>query len=251
MIIPGLVSITFRKLSVDEVIELASSCGLRSIEWGADVHVKPDDPAAARGVGERTRAAGLTVSSYGSYYRAGERPESFDAILETARSLGAPRIRVWAGRKDAHLHTSEERCAVTDDLGRIAGLAAMAGIGIALEFHGGTLTSSAESAAALLRDLDDMQVKSYWQIRVDATPEEALSDLHLLAPWLCHAHVFQWHPGSARHPLADGADVWPRYLAALAALARPIHAQLEYVLGDAPAQVRADAATLRDLISRV
>ena len=251
MIIPGLVSITFRKLSVDELIALVAGCGLKSIEWGADVHVKPGDLDAARGVGERTRAAGLLVSSYGSYYRAGERPESFAAILETARALGAPRIRVWAGLKDAHLHTVEERRAVVDDLRRIAGLAGGVGIGIAVEFHGNTLTSSAESAAALLRELDDVQVKSYWQTRVDATPEEALTDLKLLAPWLCHAHVFHWQPGVARHPLAAGEAVWARYLAALAALGRPIHAQLEYVLGDAPEQLHADAATLRELIARV
>ena len=39
----GLTSVSFRKLSVDEVIALAKKAGVDGIEWGSDVHVPPND----------------------------------------------------------------------------------------------------------------------------------------------------------------------------------------------------------------
>lgn len=250
-LIPGLVSITFRSLAPDDIIALAAANGLRSIEWGADAHVKVGDLEFARRVGDRTREAGLIVSSYGSYYRAGHDGATFESILKTAVAMGAPRIRIWAGQQDAGVADAAYRAAVTRDVRRVTELARRAGLRVALEFHGGTLTSSADSAAALLNDLRDVHLESYWQPRVDATPDEALADLRLLAPWIQHAHVFAWWPALERHPLADGAERWTRYLTALAALARPIHVQLEYVKDNRPEQLPPDAATLLRLIQSI
>ena len=39
----GLVSISFRSLSVDEIIDLVKDAGLEAIEWGRDVHAPCDD----------------------------------------------------------------------------------------------------------------------------------------------------------------------------------------------------------------
>ena len=38
----GLVSISFRKLSPEEVISAAAAAGLKAIEWGSDVHAPRD-----------------------------------------------------------------------------------------------------------------------------------------------------------------------------------------------------------------
>lgn len=246
---PGLVSITFRALSPEDIIALASRAGLAAIEWGADVHVPPDKLARARQVAQATRDAGLAVSSYGSYYRAGQEPHAFGDLLRTAVALGAPRLRVWAGTQDAHAADAATRRAITDDLRRIARLAAADGVRIALEFHGGTLTSDAASAVALLRDLAGEAVDSYWQPRVGASTVAVQQDLEALAPWIQHVHVFQWGPAGERHPLADGAAAWPPRLAALAALGRPLQLQLEYVKDDRPDQLIEDAATLHRWLS--
>src|ERR1700761_6585245 len=102
MLTPGLVSITFRKLSPEEVIALCVEAEVRCIEWGGDVHVPPGDVARAREVGHLTREAGLEVAAYGSYYRLGpNEPGSFEAVMASAAALGAPTIRGWAGRKGA------------------------------------------------------------------------------------------------------------------------------------------------------
>jgi sugar phosphate isomerase/epimerase len=246
-LIAGLVSITFRALEPAAIMALAQRCGLRAIEWGADVHVPPGDLARARLVAQQMSGSGLLVSSYGSYYRAAREPESFADVLRAAVALGAPRIRVWAGSLDAEKASPEERLAVVKDLRRIVALAAREDVRLAVEFHGGTLTSNAGSAVALLDEVPDCD--TYWQPRVGVSPEAALADLVALAPRLCHAHVFHWGADGARHALADGVDAWPRYLRVLSALKRPLHVQLEYVKGDQPEQLVADAATLCAWIS--
>jgi 3-dehydroshikimate dehydratase len=247
-LIPGLVSITFRALTPEAIIALVQEAGLVSIEWGADVHVTPGDITTATTVGARTREAGLVVSSYGSYYHAGsDDPDAFAPILQSAVALGAPRIRVWTGRMDAADATPAHRHHVVDDLRRIVALAARHGIRIAAEFHSGTLSSTADSACAVLKDVPGLD--SYWQVRVGATPAEALADLAVLAPYICHAHVFHWRSIPDRLPLCDGADAWSRYLRELALRKDPTHVQLEYVAGDRPDQFLADAATLRYWVS--
>ncbi len=96
MLTPGLCSVTFRQLDPPALLDLAARAGLAAVEWGADVHVPVGDLATARDVAARTADAGLAVASYGSYWRAG--PEDVGPVLATARALGAPRVRVWAGR---------------------------------------------------------------------------------------------------------------------------------------------------------
>ena len=71
MIQGGLVSASFRALAPGEIVDLVAQAGLAGIEWGGDVHVPHGDVACAREVYRRTVDAGLTVCSYGSYYRAG------------------------------------------------------------------------------------------------------------------------------------------------------------------------------------
>ncbi|MEL7086971.1 MAG: hypothetical protein AAGL98_00775 [Planctomycetota bacterium] len=67
MILPGLVSVTFRKLTPTQICELAADAGLQGIEWGGDVHVPAGDVGAAKAVAALTRARGLAVAAYGSY----------------------------------------------------------------------------------------------------------------------------------------------------------------------------------------
>ena len=64
----GLTSVSFRKLSVDEVIDLAKKAKVDGIEWGSDVHVPETDVDGAIDVARKTREAGLEVLSYGSYF---------------------------------------------------------------------------------------------------------------------------------------------------------------------------------------
>ena len=66
-LIDGSESVTFRKKSPREIIELARKAGLDGIEWGGDVHAT--SPEAAKEI--RRMMEELSVFSLGSYYNAG------------------------------------------------------------------------------------------------------------------------------------------------------------------------------------
>lgn len=251
---PGLVSITFRAHSPERIADLAVANGLRGIEWGGDIHVPHGDRAAAAKVRQITMDAGLEIAAYGSYFRAGDRRGSavrFDAVLESAVALGAPVVRIWAGVRGSELCDPDERERVVEAICSAAQAAAKEGIGIALEFHGGTLTDCRASAVDLLRQLPE-NVSSYWQPRTEAAPAERMADLNAVAPWLSHLHVFAWQAGergTVRHPLQTAADEWAGYFDRARELGGKRFAMLEFVASDDPENLAADARTLRNLLS--
>jgi sugar phosphate isomerase/epimerase len=251
MIHPGLVSITFRKLDPTEIIRLVVQAGLKGIEWGGDIHVPHGNLDAARQVGEQTREAGLCVAAYGSYYRAGHgEPVPFETILETARALEAPVIRVWAGNVGSDKADDTYRRQVADDLRCAAAMAQEVGIRVACEFHAQTLTDTPGSAQALFESVNHPALGSYWQPPVGLSREDCLGGLRTVAPWLSHLHVFTWDRGTAqRLKLSQGNADWRAYLDAAGKIDGDRYAMLEFVREDDPEQFLADAATLREYLA--
>jgi xylose isomerase-like TIM barrel protein len=248
----GLCSVTLRALTVDQVVELTAAAGLDGIEWGADVHVAPGDLRAAGGARSATEAAGLRVASYGSYHRAGEDdPAGFAAVLDSARALGAPRIRIWAGAMPSAAMAPAQRVAVAIAARDAAERAAADGIEVAFEFHGGTLTDEAGSALELLEAVDRVGVRSYWQPPQDLPDHEALAGLRRLLGVVSAVHVFSWWPGSERRRLAEREELWRNAFALLATRAAPVDALLEFVPDDDPALVGEEARTLTRWLSGV
>jgi len=253
MIIPGLVSVTFRKLSPAEIVALVRQAGLNCIEWGGDIHVPHGDCARAREVRQLTLAAGLTVAAYGSYYKLHQSEAAglpFAAVLETALALGAPTIRVWAGALSSATADAVHRAAVAADARRIADLAQAAGITISSEYHGGTLTDTNASAQTLLKEIQHPNFFTYWQPHNGVPVEPNLAGLRAILPRLTNVHCFHWLlANNERRPLAEGADIWRQYFAIVKASGRDHSALLEFVDGDAPANFLRDAATLRQLLA--
>ncbi len=209
--------------------------------WGGDTHVPHGDLEAARRVGEMTRDAGLEVAAYGSYYRAGHDDElAFERVLPCAAVLGAPLIRVWAGKQSSADADEDYRDRVVNDLRRICEMAK--NIDIALEFHENTLTDTAASARRLLENIDCPNIRTLWQPPVNATREECLADLQTIKLWLANLHVFQWR-GNERRPLEEGENDWRDYLAA-ANNEETRYALLEFVADDEPENFRRDAKAL-------
>ncbi|MCX7045215.1 MAG: TIM barrel protein [Candidatus Sumerlaeota bacterium] len=257
MIRSGLVSITFRKFSPSMIVFWACRAKLEGIEWGGDVHVPHGDIVAAREVTALTRNAGLAVAAYGSYYRLGEEaPDFFPRVLETAQTLGAPIIRVWAGRKGSKDADGGYRRMVSEDGRRIAELAREAGIRIVCEWHGGTLTDTADSARALFDAVNHPNFQTYWQPHQRMPYEQCLRDMDAALPRLAGLHVFQWDLQTvAKQPLSEGESVWPAYLRKAAKAANnqsgDLFALLEFVIADNPNQMLRDAATLREWIKEL
>jgi len=250
----GLVSITFRKLTPAQIVNLVAQGGLEGIEWGGDVHVPHGDIQRAQVVRRMTADAGLAVAAYGSYYRldASEREGlEFATVLETAVALGAPTIRVWAGGKGS-ADADEAHWQEIIQLSRcIADMADAAGIDIAYEFHGGTLTDTNETALRLVREVNHPRVKTYWQPATDRSEVVRLEGLRSVLPWLANIHAFYWRPDFAhRCLLREGLASWTEYLQVAATTGHDHWVMIEFVRDDSPAAFLEDAAALKELIGR-
>lgn len=249
MIVPGLVSVTLRQHSVDEVVGLAAESGLQALHWGGDVHVPVGDRVAARWAATRCAREGIEIEGYGSYYVAGSSdPAGFPEVLETACALGAPRLRVWAGGAASAGSSPAQRAAVVDDLRRCADAAGNRGLALVLEYHPRTLTDELSSALRLFEQVDHEALASYWQPGADPNVRESRSEVVNLLPKLTGAHVFSWGPGgyTDRLALAEHHVLWRGVLDELGADGGRRHALLEFVQDDAPRNLRRDAHTLLD-----
>jgi sugar phosphate isomerase/epimerase len=247
----GLVSVTFRKRSPAEVVELVAGAGLDCIEWGGDVHCPHGDTARAAEIKQLTEDAGLRVSAYGSYYRlAEENPFSMENVVASARALGAPTIRVWAGRQGSAEADAGYRARVIEESRRAAELAAGAGITVSYEYHGNTLTDTNDSALALLREVDHENIRTFWQPPNGMETGYRLAGLKNVKPWMSSVHIFTWDAENRRLPLAEGESWWPLFLAEAGAVPGDHDVLMEFVADDRPENFERDAQVLKRWLER-
>lgn len=249
---PGLCSIAFRSRPIDEVAVLAADSGLAGIEWGGDVHVPPGDDQATRRALDACEAVGLACPSYGSYLVAGrDDADAAGPVVDTASRLGATAIRVWAGATGSMEADDDQRAVVIQTLRAWCDRASDAGLRVGLEYHAGTLTDTAASTLALIEAVDSPALWTYWQPRDGDAGAHDVAELRAVGAHLAHVHVFWWRSWLDRSPLADGEGFWRDALATTVAYdAWPADrwAHIEFVRGDDPDQLRADAAALRSWV---
>ncbi|HBL40908.1 MAG TPA: hypothetical protein DDY98_04785 [Ruminococcaceae bacterium] len=218
MLIGGLVSVSFRSLSCEEIIEIAKQSGLHAIEWGSDVHVPLGDTKRAAEVYEKTVSAGLTVSSYGTYYKLGLIPDrtsrlaEYEKIRANAKALHTDIVRIWAGTKGSAAVTEQERKEWVREAVFLAEQAEKDGLQLCFECHPNTLTDELDSARTLLREIDRENVKMYWQPNQHKTFAENQAYLKAILPFVTNLHVFNWH-GEAKQPLAYAKNEWESFFA--------------------------------------
>jgi 3-dehydroshikimate dehydratase len=253
MITPGLVSITFRKLSPPEIIKLVTEVDFKVIEWGGDVHVPHGDTQQAEKVARWTGDAGLSVAAYGSYYRLATPDQpAFESIIETAVALGAPTIRVWAGKMGSAEADESYLQQVYDEAYQIAEMAKEHKLSISFEFHDGTLTDTTLSAIQLMEAVQHENLGMYWQPPHRLSQEERTASLVRILPYLTNMHVFQWHRNHpnprTRYALQEGGPEWRIFLDHLKKADGNHAGMLEFVQDDDPDCFRRDARTLHSWI---
>lgn len=247
-IMTGLTSITFRKLSVDEIIRLVKKCGLDGIEWGSDIHVPAGDTQTAKIVQEKTVGAGLKVLSYGSYFHAGEYEnptQEIEKVLESAQALGAPTIRIWAGKQGSAVAKTSYREKVVSQISLACEMAKKIGIKIATEYHRNSLTDSLESTKLLFSQVNNTNMFTYWQPNPDINFDEQLHEIDHLKEKICTYHVFSWEKGNIRLPLSDLRAQWEEYCKKISP--DTINMIIEFVKDDSTEQFEADAKALLEL----
>ncbi len=247
MLIPGLVSVTFRKLSRTEIAGLMVNAGLSAIEWGGDVHV-PSDAEEFEMETALTEAMHFSsqgkfyIASYGSYYRC---ENSHDADLGTAVSLEAPNIRVWAGTRGSADADDAYRAKIVRHIRRLCEEAKTHNMTVSTEFHGGTLTDHYESCVRLINDVAMDNFCTYWQPNQFRDEDYNIAALNAVLPWLSNVHVFTW-AGRDKFPLADGTEKWKRYIDILRTHGGTHHMLMEFVCDDTVEQFYRDAETLHE-----
>lgn len=241
MLIPGLVTVTFRPFSREEVAETAAKAGLRRLEWGGDIHVPPGDDRAAEDAVRLTALHGLEIDTYGSYFRCMP-GEDAGAVVGTAEKLGARNLRVWAGQKGSAEISEEERGAVVSGIRAVCRMVPR-GMTVSTEFHQATLTDRFESAVRMAEEVGEENFRLYWQ------PNQFMDDAYNLAavkaclPYLSNVHVFSWSDHD-RFPLADGERMWRQYIEIVASDGSDHGLFLEFTCDGSAEQLYRDAETL-------
>ena len=248
----GIVSVTFRQKTIDEILSLCRATGLDSIEVGSDVHAPKENLALCAEIAEKARESGVSIVSYGTYYKLGQYPDAkaeFSAYIAAAKALGTSNLRIWAGVRNSQDVSEPERAALTAEARLCADLAAAGGMTLSFEYHGGTLTNTSESALRLMRELDRPNAYLYWQPNQYQDISFNTAALRSVLPYVSNVHVFAWDARSGpciRFPLADHAGAWKQYLDILASDKKDRALLLEFVKDDSDAQLREDAKTLID-----
>nr|WP_321306948.1 TIM barrel protein [uncultured Sphaerochaeta sp.] len=246
MLIPGLVSITCKQYTPQEILDLCSKTGLRAIEWSENWHLKAGDLKQAIHIGNSTRNAGLEVAAYGSYIRLGE-SGNINASMESAAALGAPVIRIWGGKKSSSVLLETELNEMVEQAENLAMQAKQYNLVVALEWHKETITDTNESALKFLDRVNMVNFKTLWQPTQALSVEERLQGLKMVQDKLMNLHVYHWNE-TGRRPLEEGAPEWKLYLQSVEPKKKH-YALLEFVKDDDIDQLVKDSMTLLSWIS--
>lgn len=160
----GVASVTFRNKSMSEVVEIAKKAGVSYIEWGSDVHVQTaEDAKKARELCDKN---GITICSYGSYYRVGSRErENWEQLCKNAEIMGASSVRVWLGSKDSEKTEEDEYKNLLEDLTHICNTAEKYNLLVCPECHDKTFNNNTSAIIRLKKDLNKDNFRTYFQSR--------------------------------------------------------------------------------------
>ncbi|MBN2851237.1 MAG: TIM barrel protein [Clostridia bacterium] len=249
MLKSGLVSISFRKLKVDEIIAMVKKAHLKAIEWGSDVHVLPGDYETAAEVHEKCLQNDIVCPSYGSYYRIGTylHPKAeFEKIIKSAEILNCQTIRVWAGTLATHEASESHWQTIIKETKMLCEMAQDAGLSVSFEFHGNTLTDNVDDTIKLMNSVNEKNLFTYWQPPVGLALEKNKEDILKLQDKISNVHVFYWRDRE-RLALQEGLKEWNEYFELLSN--KKGYAMLEFVKEDSITQFFEDSKTLKELLN--
>lgn len=179
----GMTSLTLKNESITNVVKIAKEAGIEGIEWGvSDKHMKLCDEKSAEEIRKASSEYGVEIFSLGSYCYMEEREEC-DVALETAVLLGAPIIRIWAGKLPPYECDDEYRDKIISNTIYMANKAREHNIVLGFEYHPWTLTETADDAIALISEINKDNVGLYWQPSSKISLEENILDRNKVMPY--------------------------------------------------------------------
>lgn len=211
----GLVSVSFRKHTPEEIIKAVKEAGLSCIEWGSDIHAPCRDTERLLDIVRLQTEYGIECSSYGTYFRLGHTPiEELPRYISAAKMLGTNILRLWCGTKSGANMTAEERENLFAVCRQAAAMAEEQGVILCMECHHGTFTERPEDTVALMEAVNSPHFRMYWQPFQWLDSDGSLKIAQTVSPYAEHIHVFNWK-GSQKLSLAEAVDTWRVYLSVL------------------------------------
>lgn len=243
----GVVSVSFRPLSPEEILQGMVKAGLKCIEWGSDVHAPCTDEARLNELVELMKKYDITCPSYGSYFRLGITPiEELPAYLKAAKKLGTNTVRIWAGRAPVEEQTPAFRQEVIQLARQAAKMAEEEGVILCTECHRGFITEKAEYALELMEGVNSPCFRTYWQPNPYTSIEENVAYIRMLKPYIENLHVFHW-PNGEKASLHAGIESWKTYMKEFAGEEKTL--LLEFMYDDQITTLPSEADALRQIIA--
>ena len=160
----GLVSVTYRNHSPEEILKTMKDAGLEFIEWGSDVHAPYKEIEKIKEISRLQKEYNITCSSYGTYFYLGESDLSeLKGYINAAKLLGTNIIRLWCGRKTGEQMTKEERLEFLDICKKAEQIAKEEGAILCMECHKNTFTQNPEDSVWLMEEINSPFFRMYWQ----------------------------------------------------------------------------------------
>ena len=238
----GLVSVSFRDRTPEEILKAMQKAGLTHIEWGSDVHAPVHDSDRLCEIAALQERYGIACSSYGTYFKFFKTPiEELEAYILAAKKLGTDRLRIWCGPKSGADMTPEEQEELLSLCKKAEEMARAHGVILCLECHKKTFTERLSDALWLMEEIHSPHFRMYWQPFQWLGVEENLRYAEVIAPYTEHLHVFNWK-GEDMLPLGDAEEEWRAYLAAFST---PRTLLLEFMPDGRIESLSAEAEALR------
>lgn len=241
----GLVSISFRKHTPEEILEAVKNAGLSCVEWGSDIHAPCTDSNKLHKIAALQKEYGITCSSYGTYFRLGETPiEELENYMKAAKILGTDILRLWCGNKSGKDMTTQERMNLLSVCKSAAALAESHNVKLCMECHMKTFTEDPDDAVWLMKAVDSPYFRMYWQPFQWQDVGTNLENARKIAPYAEHIHVFHWQ-GDRKLTLAEAIQDWRAYLKEFTASRALL---LEFMPDDQIASLSAEAGALKTIL---
>ncbi len=242
----GVVSVSFRQNSIEEIIQEVKKAGLSCIEWGTDVHACPEDENSLNKIVSLQSSEGIETSSSGTYFRFGATDLSeLESYINAAKKLGTDILRLWCGTKGSAEYTKEETEILFEECRKAAEIAEKNNIILCMECHPNTYTDRKDAALKLMESVNSSNFKMYWQPNQFESLEENIEYIRLLKPYITHIHVFNWE-GREHYPLKDNPDKWVKYLGELGCEERTL--LLEFMPDGKIESLKEETETLKRII---
>jgi sugar phosphate isomerase/epimerase len=248
----GVTSATLRQHAFKNFIKHVIKTDLTCIEWGSDIHVPYNEPDKAVDVAAEMKLYNLISSSYASYFRLGWLHENnlFEMVLNVAKILGAPMIRVWGGGIASKHVSAKMRREIIDDALQVAAAARKVNISVALEYHPESIADTPESALDFMHEVRNWggsNIYLYWQPRPFLDFAENKRQLARMLPFVSNIHV-QSQEGNTRFLLWEHMPYWKEYINIIKSGGGRHNFLLEFTKNDDPDFFVEDAKVLVDLL---